>query len=347
MDLKDIRLITFSPTHTSRQVGEAIARGTAIKQLFVTDLTVSAGVPLVVGRQTLTLITVPVYGGHVAPLAMKRLEGIRSEGGPVVLVVVYGNRAFEQALTELQAFATGCGFKVVAGAAFIGEHSYSSSRYPIAAGRPDAADLKEAEDFGWKVADRMSETGEGRAFPVINLEHIPQPHPEKEAAFEKLFGRHGFQGEIPARVHIRVQKGEVGDEQRRSKLKERPKTHIGRCRVVRMTQSVIGFGGLFGFSGGRDEVFTGLIAVIFVFLLSHCCTKMVLVCLAPGTADVLLHSLCQHSVELGQVRCNLGLGIHGGIRFFKAKWGASLWMPCHECSWSVKKRGFLARLLSR
>ena len=67
----------------------------------------------------------------------------------------------------------------------------------------------------------------------------------------------------------------------------------------------------------------------------------------PGTADVLLHSLCQHSVELGQVRCNLGLGIHGGIRFFKAKWGASLWMPCHECSWSVKKRGFLARLLSR
>lgn len=175
MDLKDIRLITFSPTHTSRQVGEAIARGTAIKQLFVTDLTVSAGVPLVVGRQTLTLITVPVYGGHVAPLAMKRLEGIRSEGGPVVLVVVYGNRAFEQALTELQAFATGHGFKVVAGAAFIGEHSYSSSHYPIAAGRPDAADLKEAEDFGWKVADRMSETGEGRAFPVINLEHIPQP----------------------------------------------------------------------------------------------------------------------------------------------------------------------------
>ena len=88
--------------------------------------------------------------------------------------------------------------------------------------------------------------------------------------------------------------GEVGDEQRRSKLKERPKTHIGRCRVVRMTQSVIGFGGLFGFSGGRDEVFTGLIAVIFVFLLSHCCTKMVLVCLAPGTADVFADGRAQH-----------------------------------------------------
>ena len=77
----------------------------------------------------------PVYGGKVAPLAMERLQGIRASGSPVVLVVVYGNRAYEKALIELDAFASAQGFKVIAGATFVGEHSYSTEQNPIAPGR--------------------------------------------------------------------------------------------------------------------------------------------------------------------------------------------------------------------
>lgn len=72
----------------------------------------------------------------MAPLALERMKDLRADGTPVVIVVVYGNRAYEKALVELDAFVSGLGFKVIAGGTFVGEHSYSSDRYPIAAGVP-------------------------------------------------------------------------------------------------------------------------------------------------------------------------------------------------------------------
>lgn len=39
MNIYTVRLITFSPTHTSKQVGEAIVRGTGISDVARTDLT--------------------------------------------------------------------------------------------------------------------------------------------------------------------------------------------------------------------------------------------------------------------------------------------------------------------
>ena len=92
---------------------------------------------------------------HVAPLAMERLQYIRGVDTPTVLVVVYGNRAYEKALMELDAFAIPHGFKVIAGATFIGEHSYSTDKYPIAVGRPDESDLAFAAEFGKKIMEKI------------------------------------------------------------------------------------------------------------------------------------------------------------------------------------------------
>ena len=41
----------------------------------------------------------------------------------------------------------------------VGEHSYSTSRYPIAAGRPDERDCREAEAFGRAVAAKLASHG--------------------------------------------------------------------------------------------------------------------------------------------------------------------------------------------
>jgi ferredoxin len=43
----------------------------------------------------------------------------------------------------------------IAGAAFIGEHSYSSPATPIATGRPDAEDLHLARVFGARVREKL------------------------------------------------------------------------------------------------------------------------------------------------------------------------------------------------
>jgi ferredoxin len=91
--------------------------------------------------QGLTIIGAPVYAGRVPADMVVRLRNITGGGGPAVVLVVYGNRAYEDALLELRDLALGAGFQPIAAGAFIGEHSYSQDATPIALGRPDGADM--------------------------------------------------------------------------------------------------------------------------------------------------------------------------------------------------------------
>ncbi|MCX4331225.1 MAG: 4Fe-4S binding protein [Muribaculaceae bacterium] len=176
MNISEVCLITFSPTGTSRKIGEAIVEGTGVSSVNVVDLTtVAAADRMEVAPQTLTVITVPVYAGHVAPLAIDRMQRLRSAGSPAVLVVVYGNRAYEKALVELEAVMKAHGFRIIAGATFVGEHSYSNADFPIAAGRPDEADLAFARDFGSKIRTKISET-KGQWPTVVDFARIARPH---------------------------------------------------------------------------------------------------------------------------------------------------------------------------
>lgn len=175
MTITEINLITFSPTCTSKQIGEAIVRGTGITGVNFVDLTLQTTEQKEFGSDALAVITVPVYGGHVAPLALERMKDLRADGTPVVIVVVYGNRAYEKALTELDAFVSGLGFKVIAGGTFVGEHSYSSDRYPIAAGRPDDDDLKFAEEFGAKVRTKLENAADAEHLYGVDVQKIQRP----------------------------------------------------------------------------------------------------------------------------------------------------------------------------
>jgi len=70
---------------------------------------------------------------------------------------VYGNREYEDALRELQDLVTELGFIPIAGGTFVGEHSWHSETTPIAAGRPDALDLRETQRFGTKISEQIGE----------------------------------------------------------------------------------------------------------------------------------------------------------------------------------------------
>lgn len=69
----------------------------------------------------------------------------------------------------------------------------------------------------------------------------------------------------------------------------------------------------------------------------------------PGTADALVAALLAEAEQRGQRRCNLGLGVHDGIRFFKKKWQADVWLPFLETSWLITppSGGWLSRLFRR
>ena len=175
MTVNEAHLIYFSPTHTSKQVAEAIVQGTGIKNVIPVDLTLQMAEETVVPASALAIIVVPVYGGHVAPLAMERLESIRGLDTPAVLVVVYGNRAYEKALMELDAFAIHHGFKVIAGATFVGEHSYSTAQSPIAQGRPDESDLDFANEFGNKVMEKIQAAVTSDKLYQVDVRAIRRP----------------------------------------------------------------------------------------------------------------------------------------------------------------------------
>jgi ferredoxin len=152
-----VELIYYSPTGTSKKVLEGVARGLGIKGVEHIDLTPSeaATASHLVPAEELAVIAVPVYGGRVPIVAAQRLKTVKGNGTPAVIVTLYGNRAFEDALIELKDIAAEQGFKTVAGATFIGEHSFSTDATPIAVGRPDVEDLEKAKAFGEKVKAKI------------------------------------------------------------------------------------------------------------------------------------------------------------------------------------------------
>ncbi len=151
--INNISLVYFSPTKTTRRIVETIALGINPKNTTHFDLTSSKfnSKSFNEFNNELLIIGVPVYGGRVPIDATKRLQKLNVNNIPTIIVVVYGNRDYEDSLIELRDIAKDRGFMPFAAAAFIGEHSFSSEFFPIAQGRPDTNDLNKATEFGTKI----------------------------------------------------------------------------------------------------------------------------------------------------------------------------------------------------
>ena len=139
MQPERICTLFFSPTGTSRKTATAVARGIAAPFAATADSTATADSsgstdpanhaaeanrvaatpengpipvraldlthavprPETLSADTVAVFAAPVYGGRIPRTALERMEGIRGEGTPAVVIAVYGNRAFEKAAAEL------------------------------------------------------------------------------------------------------------------------------------------------------------------------------------------------------------------------------------------------------
>ncbi|WP_419786961.1 4Fe-4S binding protein [Pseudodesulfovibrio sp.] len=168
MQCNDAQLIFFSPTKTTMQIVDYVADGLGCGTSRL-DLTFPAE-DVAEAAGDLAIIGVPVYAGRAAGLAVERLkERVRGDGRPAVLVVVYGNRDYEDALIELRDLAVELGFVPVAAGAFIGQHTYSSDEKPVAPGRPDGVDATKASDFGAAVAAKLGGIEALDAMPELTV----------------------------------------------------------------------------------------------------------------------------------------------------------------------------------
>lgn len=103
----------------------------------------------------LVIVGTPVYAGRVPNLLLPYLkEKLEGAGALAVPVVLFGNRNYDDALMELRNILQENHFACIAGAAFVGEHSFSDT---LGKGRPDAEDMEKIRQFGRAVAEKVQD----------------------------------------------------------------------------------------------------------------------------------------------------------------------------------------------
>ena len=100
------------------------------------------------------IVAVPSYGGRVPDVAVSRLRRMKGNKAKAILIVVYGNRAYEDTFAELQDVLEESGFVCVSAVAAIAEHSIM---HQFAAGRPDEKDQQELVRMEKTIRSKFSE----------------------------------------------------------------------------------------------------------------------------------------------------------------------------------------------
>ena len=157
---KKISALYFSATGTTEKIVTTIA-GRLSEQLggavptHAVNFTPPAGRKRIISFSSDDIVVagVPVIAGRVPNVLLEFLKTIGGSGALAVGVVVYGNRNYDDALIELCDILALDGFKVIAGAAFIGEHSFSRI---LAKDRPDERDMAVVREFADRVYQKIS-----------------------------------------------------------------------------------------------------------------------------------------------------------------------------------------------
>lgn len=146
--------IVFSPTGGTEKVSTLLTDALEGETIRI-DLTDSKQDfhTVQLQQEDLAVIAVPSYGGRVPAVATERLSMLNGQGVRAILVCVYGNRAYEDTLVELEDIARQDGFHVIAAVAAIAEHSIARQ---FAAGRPDVQDASRLSDFAKQIQRKLS-----------------------------------------------------------------------------------------------------------------------------------------------------------------------------------------------
>ena len=172
MKLSRIRTVTFSPAGSTEQITDSIAERIAAK----------LGIPVSKDNFTLpdhrleerhfssselVLFSVPTYAGRVPNKILPSIQTLFfGEKTPVVPIVTFGNRSFDNSLKELRNELKAHGFYPIAAAAFVSRHVFSKT---LGKDRPDHRDMQLLNFFASDIADKILTADEIRDFlpPVL------------------------------------------------------------------------------------------------------------------------------------------------------------------------------------
>lgn len=168
--------MVFSPTGGTLRAAEILADTFPgpVTQIDLTDTSVDPQQHLF-SSEDICIAAVPSFGGRAPNAAIARLSRMQGNSARAVLLVAYGNRAYEDTLLELKNTLTDAGFHCVAAVAAIAEHSVMRQ---FASGRPDRQDEAELRSFGQRIWQAL-QAGTDKAvsvpgnFPYRNYGGLP------------------------------------------------------------------------------------------------------------------------------------------------------------------------------
>lgn len=163
--------IVFSPTGGTERVARAITQNWS--QVETIDLSAPdiKYAEISFESEALVLIAMPSFGGVAPQLALNRLAMIKGNGAKCVIAAVYGNRAYEDTLAQMEDYAQNAGFQVIAAISAVAEHSII---HEYAAGRPNLDDCKDLAEFGNRILEKATSN-------KLSKPSVPGNRPYKKA----------------------------------------------------------------------------------------------------------------------------------------------------------------------
>ncbi len=155
-----IKAIYFSPTGTTKKIIKSIVKGIEPKKVDYIDLTKSNIIlkkePVNTDEDDLIILGAPVYGGVLYKDFRNYIKCIDFNDKPVATALLYGNAAILFAKREIISIVRKNNGKVIGYGNFVGEHSFSTTKIPVAINRPNADDLNTAILFGKALRNKLN-----------------------------------------------------------------------------------------------------------------------------------------------------------------------------------------------
>ena len=155
--LDKVYVVHFSPAGNTRKAALMLAGELAV-QVEEYDLTLPLGERRSFAPSDVVIAAGPVYGGRLPGVMAERLSRVQGNGAWFISLAVYGNRAYEDALAELDDRMEQQGFSRLASAALVAQHSIVTQ---LAAGRPDGQDRREIAEFAGEILHKLKTLAEG------------------------------------------------------------------------------------------------------------------------------------------------------------------------------------------
>lgn len=141
--MPNIALVYFSPTGNTKKALTAACKLPCANISFFDVTTAHNLQETDLSGFDLVIFGSPVYSGRLPQCSLDRFAFMKGSRTPCVLMVTFGNRAYEDALREFFDLVTPLGFCVRGAAAVVAQHTYGM----IQPGRPAEDDLVEIENF--------------------------------------------------------------------------------------------------------------------------------------------------------------------------------------------------------